>query len=224
MRLLAALLVFAPGAALLAQRPADETIDRAVAAYAKVKTARASFEQTLTNPLTGNSTVQHGELQQQRPGRFAARFSDPKGDVVVADGKTLWIYQPSSAPGQVIKLSLASAGGGAGVDLTDQLLLAPRSKYTIASAGSLAIEGRATTALALTPKTQQAPFTRALVWIDDADGTLRQFEVTDATGLVRRVTLSKVRLNVPVDRDAFSFKPPKGVKVYDQAAMSGGTG
>ncbi|MCA1693852.1 MAG: outer membrane lipoprotein carrier protein LolA, partial [Actinobacteria bacterium] len=94
MRLILALLVLP--VSLFAQRPADETLDRAVAAYAKVKTARASFEQTLTNPLTGNSTVQHGELQQQRPGKFSARFSDPKGDLVVADGKSLWIYQPSS--------------------------------------------------------------------------------------------------------------------------------
>ena len=61
---------------LSAQTP-EATIDRAVKAYSKVKTARASFEQTLTNPLTGNTQVARGELQQRRPGRRAITFTDP---------------------------------------------------------------------------------------------------------------------------------------------------
>ena len=94
---------------LSAQTP-EATIDRAVKAYSKVKTARASFEQTLTNPLTGNTQVARGELQQRTPGRLAITFTDPKGDRIVNDGRAVWVYTPSSAPGQVIKLSPAAGG------------------------------------------------------------------------------------------------------------------
>ena len=203
---------------LAAQAP-QATVDRAVAAYAKVKTARASFEQTLTNPLTGNTQTARGEYHQQGRSRLAVLFTDPKGDRIVNDGKAVWVYTPSSAPGQVIKLAPGAAG--ASVDLLGTFLDAPRAKYDMADAGAAVVGGRKTHAVALTPR-RPMQFTKAVVWIDDADATLRQFEVTDNMGLVRRVRLTKLRLNGPVDRTAFTFTPPAGVKVYDQAAMTGG--
>ena len=202
---------------LSAQTP-EATIDRAVKAYSKVKTARASFEQTLTNPLTGNTQVARGELQQRTPGRLAITFTDPKGDRIVNDGRAVWVYTPSSAPGQVIKLS--PAAGGPSVDLLGTFLDAPRARYTMSDAGAAVVSGRKTHGVTLVPK-QPMQFTKATVWIDDADATLRQFEVNDNMGLVRRVRLTKLALNGPVDRAAFTFTPPTGVKVYDQAALGG---
>lgn len=211
-------LAFALPLAAGAQSP-EATVDRAASAYAKVKSARAAFEQTLTNPLTGNSTTARGEYVQQGSGKLAVTFTQPKGDRIVNDGRAVWVYLPSSAPGQVIKLS-PSAGAGS-VDLLATFLTSPRQKYTMSGAGAATVGGRATHAVALVPR-QPMQFTKATVWIDDADATLRQFEVTDNMGLVRRVRITKLTLNGPVDRKAFAFTPPPGVKVYDQAAMAGG--
>ena len=36
------------------QSPADKAIESAVAAYAGIRTAKATFEQTITNPLLGS--------------------------------------------------------------------------------------------------------------------------------------------------------------------------
>jgi outer membrane lipoprotein-sorting protein len=60
------------------------------------------------------------------------------------------------------------------------------------------------------------------VWIDDRDGTVRQFELTESTGLVRRVRLSDVRFNAAIPAAEFAFTPPAGVRVIDQASLSGG--
>ena len=65
----------------------NDLLDRAVAAWAKVKTARATFEQTITNSLTGATLTASGEYQQQRPGKLSVRFDDPANDRIVADGK-----------------------------------------------------------------------------------------------------------------------------------------
>lgn len=204
----------------LRAQTAEATIDRAVAAYAKVRTARASFEQTLTNPLTGNTSMARGDYQQQVPGKLAVTFTAPRGDRIVADGKAVWVYLPSSAPGQVIKLAPA-AGAAAGVDLAALFLSSPRTKYTMSTAGTALIGGRKTRAVLLTPK-EPMQFSKATVWVDDLDATLRQFEVVDGMGLVRKVRITKLQMNVPVDRSAFTFTPPAGVKVYDQAALMGG--
>jgi len=90
-------------ASIAGAQSTDQTLDRAVAAWGKVKTARATFEQTVTNSLTGSSATAHGEYQQQRPNRVAIRFTDPSGDRIVSDGASVWVYLPSSAPGQVVE-------------------------------------------------------------------------------------------------------------------------
>src|SRR5215207_10497465 len=86
-------------------RPQADLLDRAVAAWTKVKTARATFEQTITNSLTGRTLTATGEYQQQRPGKLSVRFAEPANDRIIADGKNLWLYLPSTAPGQVIRTS-----------------------------------------------------------------------------------------------------------------------
>jgi outer membrane lipoprotein carrier protein len=197
-------------------RPQGDLLDRAVAAWAKVRTARATFEQTITNPLTDRTLTASGEFQQQRPGKLSVTFSDPANDRIVADGKHLWLYLPSTTPGQVIRTSLREGGSGT-VDLSAQFLTSPRTRYDITPAGTATVSGRATHAYTLVPKAHSGvAFKTATVWIDDADASIRQFEVTEPTGLQRRVRMTSFRTNVPVDASAFEFSVPNGVRVVDR--------
>ena len=195
----------------------DATIERAARAYRNVKSLRAGFEQTLTNPLTGSSTVQTGELFQQGK-RWSARFTNPRGDRYVLNGRTFWIYTPSSAPKQAIRLTL-DPDAVASFDVVQQFAAKPKERFTVTAAGAATIAGRPTRALQLVPKTAGGRHAKAVVWVDDRDGTVRQFELTENTGLVRRVRLSDVRFNVPVAAAEFAFTPPAGVRVIDQAAL-----
>jgi outer membrane lipoprotein carrier protein len=205
-----------PGAR--AQDPAGAAIDRAVDAYAKVRTARATFEQVVTNPLTGSRLQSRGEFEQARPDRFAFRFADPKGDLIVSDGKFVWLYLPSSTPGQVIRAPLTADVEGS-IDLIGTFFSNPRTRYTVTDAGAATIGGRATRAVTLVPKTRGGSFLRAKVWIDAGDGTLRQFEAEEASGVVRVVTITAFTPNAPVSPTAFRFKPPKGVRVVEQSDL-----
>jgi outer membrane lipoprotein carrier protein len=213
---LAAMLTVSTAASTPKSTKQADLLDRAVAAWAKVKTARATFEQTITNPLTGRTMTAVGEYQQERPGKLAVTFADPANDRIVADGKFVWLYLPSSAPDQVIK-SAQGAGGTGTVDISAQFLTAPRSKYTVNPVGTLVVSGRATHGYNLIPKVAAgAQFKVASVWIDDDDATIRQFEVVEANGVQRRIRLTSFKTNVPVDASAFVFTPPKGVRVVEQ--------
>jgi outer membrane lipoprotein carrier protein len=197
-------------------RAQGDLLDRAVAAWARVKTARATFEQTITNSLTGRTLKASGEFQQQRPGKVSVRFDDPANDRIVADGKQLWLYLPSSAPGQVIRTDLEEGGSGT-VDLSAQFLTAPRSRYTITPGPAADLDGRATHTYTLVPKNKDAVhFQSATVWIDDADATIRQFELTENANVTRRVRMTSFKTNVPVDASAFVFKVPDGVRIVDR--------
>jgi len=200
----------------LAAQSTDATIDRAVAAWAKVKTVRGTFEQTVTNSLTGSSANSRGTYAQERPNRLAIRFEQPGTDAIIADGKVLWVYLPSSAPGQVIKRP-ATDRASVPIDLTGQFLDSPRTKYDITAAGTRTVSGHPAHGLTLVPKAgTSAPFTKATVWIDDDDALIREFEETESTGVTRRVRLTSVEPNAPVARSDFTFVVPKGVKVVDQ--------
>jgi outer membrane lipoprotein carrier protein len=209
-----AALALSLGAASVGAQESDAAIDRAVGAWEKIRTLRADFEQSITNPLTRRVEVSRGHYQQRGNTRLSIRFTQPAGDRIVADGSNLWLYLPSTTPNQVIKGGLGDVVGG--VDLTAQFLSSPRTKYTITDAGAATVGGRATRALVLVPREQTLPFRRAKVWIDDADGLLRQFEVTDLNGLTRRVEFSNIRINTAVDDAEFRFTAPRGARVIER--------
>lgn len=210
-------IILATTLALATQRPATQDvnsiIDRAVAAWAKVRTVRGEFVQSVTNPITGSSMDSRGRLLQRKPNQLAITFLEPAGDRIVADGKNVWVYLESATPGQVIRMSNAQAGA-ANTDLIGQFLDSPKTKYDIADAGSEEIGGRRTRALVLTAKAgAEVPVLRAKVWVDDRDSLIRQFESTDASGISRKVRLTTLAVNATVDTSAFSFSVPAGVRV-----------
>jgi outer membrane lipoprotein carrier protein len=208
--------VLALAAAPLRAQSVDAAIDRAVAAWAKIKTVRGTFEQIVSNSLTGTSASSRGDYMQERPNRLAIRFSQPGKDAIIADGKIVWVYLPSSSPGQVIKRS-ASDKDAVPIDLTGQFLDAPRAKYTITAAGSRTVDGHAAQGLYLVPKKgASAPFTKATVWVDEDDSLIREFEVVESSGVTRHIRLTSVEPNAAVDRGAFTFTVPPGVKIVDQ--------
>ena len=193
-----------------AQSPADQALDRAVAAYKNVRTVRTPFEQTLTNPVTTRVSTARGEMILQRPGKISFAFTNPSGDRIISDGKFVWIYLPSSAPGQVIRQPASAVG--VGLDFSSELLTSPRTKFSVGDGGVSATDGRGARVVVLTPKTER-PFTKARIWVDDRDGLVRQLELTEPSGLTRLIKFGKMKLNAKISSSAFKFAVPKGVRV-----------
>ena len=194
----------------------DATIDRAAAAWAKIKTVRGTFEQTVTNQLTSSTATARGEYAQERPGLLSIRFTQPASDAIVSDGKNVWVYLPSSAPGQVIKRP-ATDKSQTPIDLTGAFLDSPRTKYDITAAPGKTVDGHATHGLTLVPKSGvTAAFSKATVWVDDDDAYIREFDVTEASGVSRHIHLTSVEPNASVSKALFTFSIPAGAKIVDQ--------
>jgi outer membrane lipoprotein carrier protein len=197
---------------------ADAIIDRAVSAYARLNSMRAEFKQTLTNPLTGNSQTTSGVILRKKPNLLSITFDS--GDRVAADGSTLWVYLPSSVPGQVMRMPYNGSNAST-VDPAEQFLNSPRTRFDVTASGTATVSGRATHAVTLVPKRTNAGFTSAKVWIDDNDSSIRQFDVETANGLKRHVVITRFTANPEISRSSFRFAVPKGAKIVDQRAMTG---
>ena len=197
---------------------ADAIIDRAVAAYARLNSMRAEFRQTLTNPLTGTTQTTSGVLLRKKPNFLSINFDS--GDKVAADGSTLWLYLPSSVPGQVVRVPYSGQNAIA-VDPADQFLNSPRTRFTVSAAGAASLSGRSTHAVTLVPKRANGGFKNAKIWIDDTDSSIRQFDVESPNGLKRHVVITSFTANPNLARSNFRFVVPKGAKIVDQSALSG---
>ncbi|MHB8839555.1 MAG: LolA family protein [Gemmatimonadaceae bacterium] len=205
-----------------AQAPRDSaamTLYREAAArFAGARTMRALFEQTLISPINPTPRVSRGELMQRPPSRFAFRFTDPAGDAVVSDGEALWVYVPSTAKGQVLKLPREL---GSAFDVVAKLLANPGDRTLVQVVPEPdRVGGEAVTAFLLTPRAAGAPFQTAKVWIG-ADRLVRQLEIVEPGGLRRRLRFTNMRLGVTLPKRAFVFDVPAGVRVIDQAALLG---
>ena len=198
------------------QQDVNSVIARAQTAWARVKTLRATFEQTITNPITGSAMSSKGTFQQRKPNRLAITFSDPAGDRIVADGKFVWVYLQSATPGQVLKLASTDVGAATS-DLIGQFLNTPRGKYDAVDNGLEKVGSRNARVLVLTAKQgERVPFVRAKVWVDTGDNLIRQFESVDPNGVSRRVRLVTLSPNATVDDKAFAFRVPPNVRVVER--------
>ena len=199
---------------IIHQDPAP-ILDRASASFDTVRTLAADFVQVVENPMLGDPDTTRGRLYQQRPNAFAMRFSDPKNDRVVADGRRLWLYTPSTTPGQVIRTTIPGTGT-TGPNLIGQFVEHPRERYTARYVRADSIDGVPVDVIVLTPRVNDLPYSEATVWVAKPDGLIRRIEIVENSGQRRTITLKHLAVNTPIPAREFKFAPTSGVRVVDQ--------
>jgi len=191
-------------------------LDRASATYQTITSLSAEFVQIITNPMIGTPDTTRGRLYQMRPSRFAMRFTAPKGDRIVADGRFLWLYTPSTTPGQVIRSRIPDYGT-TGPNLIGQFVEQPRERYKAqyVRADSLPDAGPVDV-IRLVPKGHEQPYSEARIWVGREHGLVHRVDIVEGPGQERTVILRNIRVNAGVPGRELTFSPPAGVRVVDQ--------
>jgi outer membrane lipoprotein carrier protein len=188
-------------------------LSRTSAAYSGIRSMQAEFAMVTTNPLLHSTVRSRGTLFQHRPDRILLRFTEPKGDIILGDGRYFWVYYPSVDAQQVTRTSAANASGV--VDLQAQFVGDPLKRFEHTFNGRETVQGRETAIFTLVPR--EDPGYRVLkVWIDTKDYLVRRFEVTDNSGIVRRLDLTDLDTNPAMPDDLFRFTPPPGAKIVER--------
>jgi outer membrane lipoprotein carrier protein len=211
--LLVGLLAAAPAAARA--QDANALVGRSSRVYRSLSSLTADFVQIIDNPMI-DSAESRGRLVQAGPDKLAMRFTDPPGEAVIIDGRSVWVYTPSTTPGQVIRMAVPSGGPVYGYNMLAWLLDRPAERYTASYLQADVVGGRSMDVVELVPAVPDLPFEKAVLWLDRADGIPRRLEITEHSGATRTLTLSKVRANQSVPESTFRFDVPSGVRVVDQ--------
>jgi outer membrane lipoprotein carrier protein len=215
--LLLSALAMAPGAAM-GQENGDpdvrDLLGKAEKTYDGLSSMRARFDQTIEITLLGRKRTGSGDWYQKGSGRFKMDFTDPDGDVIVSDGTTLWLYYPSTHPGQVIRSTIDANATGAGmVDLQGRIFEEAAEAYDAVLEGKRDVEGHETWLVTLTPRAE-SPYRKVRVWIDTGSLLVRRFEITEENETLRTVVLRDLQPDAPIEDDVFQFTPPAGTDVF----------
>jgi len=190
-------------------------LDRASASFDTVRTLQADFVQIIDNPMLGDPDTTRGKLVQRRPNYFAMRFTEPKNDRIVADGRRLWLYTPSTTPGQVIRTAIPGTGT-TGPNLIGQFVERPRERYDARYVRVDSLPDGLADVIALKPHATDLAYSDATVWIARQDGLVRRIEIVETSGQRRTITLQHLAVNKPIPAREFRFSPKAGLQVVDQ--------
>lgn len=178
------------------------------------KTGRADFQQTVTSPAKEGQEpkvkTSSGRFEFERPGRFRFDYQKPFEQTIVADGKSLWLYDVDL--NQVTQRSQAQVLGSTPAALLASApdLAALKADFTLKAAPE---EGGLQWVLA-EPKAVDGQIRSVRVGF--AGTTLATLEIVDSFGQRSVLRFSQMQVNTPSSPAAFQFTPPKGADVVRQ--------
>jgi outer membrane lipoprotein carrier protein len=168
---------------------------------------RADFTQSVQAANGRAPRNTSGSLALQKPGRFRWEVDKPQAQLVLGDGRKVWLFDPDLAQVTVHK---ADAALGA----TPAALLAGNSaalrQFVVREvgeeAGLLWVEAR--------PKRPEAGFERLLLGFSTR-GELEAMRLFDNFGQETRLRFTRIQHNPVLPESLFRFVPPKGVDVLE---------
>jgi outer membrane lipoprotein carrier protein len=191
-----------------------------------VQTGRANFTQVVTSPDGKKTRKSTGTLEFQRPNKFRFAYAGPTEQLIVGDGKQVWLYdtdlnQVTVRPmSQALGASPAAllAGGSLDKDFTLKNVAAVAAVApSAASATSASSTQQATSSLEWVealPRHKEGQFQSVRVGF--AKGQLAALEILDSFGQRSRLDFAQFEPKVALPATRFQFTPPPGADVLNQ--------
>ncbi len=167
------------------------------------QSARADFSQSVTDAKGKTSATSKGVLQFQRPGKFRWVYEKP-AQVIVGDGKNVWLYDQDLNQVTVRKLDAAFSS-------TPAALLAGRAEVEAAFILVAGGQSEQLDWVNAEPKQKDAGIEK--IRMGFANNELQIMELMDAFGNKTRIVLRNFVRNAKIDAKAFTFIAPKGADV-----------
>lgn len=198
----------------------DSLLALAYSAHASLERLKAAFAQRIENPLLGRTREGRGTWYQEGRDRFRMEFDEPAGDIYVADGSCLWLYEPSLHD-QVVVSRLEEGAEIGSVDILGRLLSQARTTYDAVDEGTGEIGGVETRIVSLTPRELPARYVEVRLWIGVPDRYVRRFRIREENRTLRTVTLIPLEPEARLDPALFTYAPPEGVPVFPDDVRCG---
>lgn len=189
---------------------ADQVVTRVQAFYEATTDYDADFTQTYFHRLFNKTQRSYGHVYIKKPGKMRWEYSRPERKLFVADGQTLWVYepeaqqafrQPLSQSQLPTAITFLAGGGNLARDFRPRLLPAAQQGFA---------QGYV---LELRPRQPNPSFERILFYVNPQNFGVARTLVLDAAGNRNRMDFSNIRLNPGIADSRFAFTPPDGTRI-----------
>lgn len=187
----------------------NDVVKHVQARFDDTKDFTASVDQELVMASAGKTLHATGTVAFKRPGKMRWNLSNGTTQVIIADGSTLWFYQPDEQ--QVLKAPFRAAFRSS----------TPISFLTgvgrLAEDFDVALDGESDgrMVLALRPRTGEAELGRLHLTVDAKTYDILGAEIVDPVGNITRLRFADLRRNIGLDDAQFRFEVPAGVDVIE---------
>ena len=172
------------------------------------RSATARFEQQVVDRTGRVVEKATGTFSFSRPGKFRWTYEKPHQQLLVGDGQKLWIYDPDLKQVTVKRVDQA-------ISSTPAALLAGRDDitrlFTLRDAG----QAEGLDWVEATPKAADTGFERVRLGLKGK--ALAAMELQDQLGGRTVLRFTDLKANAAVPPEAFTFKPPAGADVLEDA-------
>lgn len=206
-----------PELAAAADITGAEVIERMRKRFAEAKSYEARFEKRFYWAVLDKRMSRQGRIYTRRSGEFRVEVED--GDLVVADGQTIWAY--NKANHQVI----ISAYQGE-LRTPWEILVEYTDSYRPVAVKETKLNGQDAYEVTLQPKEDvptQLRLQRMQVWVQRKGWHLLQVDQVEPNDDVRTYVLENHRLNKKIKDAVFTFEPPADAHLVDQRRPAAAT-
>jgi outer membrane lipoprotein carrier protein len=162
-----------------------------------LSTFQAKFEQSVLDTENATSGQMHGLFLLERPGKFRWDYVVPRKQIILADGRDVWIIEEDLKQVTRHYQKWALKGTPAAFLAMDAVV---EDDFEIVEIG----ESMGMQWLELIPRDQESDFNRVLLAF--ADNQLRRLELNDKFGQISRFSFYDMQRNVPIDPQLFVFE------------------
>lgn len=197
-------LALAVAALLGPPRAHADAVETLRAFVREVKTGRAVFTQTVTSPDGKRTRTSSGRFEFARPDRFRFAYAKPFEQLIVGDGRDVWIYDPELQQASVRPMAQA-------LGATPAALLAGSAIERDFDLAALPARDGLEWVQARPKRAEGSGFD--VLRVGFAGARLAVIEVVDGFGQTSVLRFSEVEQGVALPAETFRFTPPAGVAV-----------
>jgi outer membrane lipoprotein carrier protein len=203
----------------------SEVVKKVKKVYSEIQTMNTEFK--IKTSSSKKVSTMAGSSQYKNPGKIRYDFSQPSGDVIASDGKTLWIYikkieavgkqdleiQKNNVSGEPIFPTNTPAG-------LFRIFRKYHYKFDSINQPQKGEDGKDYFVLALEQREKIGGFEYITLYVDSKDYLIRKAVGKDSRGKETAIEFTKIELNKEIEDGVFNYHVSGKVKIVNNPLVS----
>lgn len=203
----------------------SEVVKKVKKKYSEIQTMTTEFKIQTSGSKKANTM--RGVSQYKNPGKIRYDFSQPDGDVIASDGKTLWIYikRIEAVGKQDLEIQKTNVSGEQVFPTNTpsglfRIFRKYHYKFDTINQPQKGEDGKEYFVLALEQREKIGGFEYMTLYVDTQDYLIRKAVGRDSRGKETAIEFTKIELDKEIEDGVFNYHVSGKVKIVNNPLVS----